>query len=393
MASTTAAAPPVNEPIPIFKVAHKYLLYDVNHITYLRAQHHILGVLIGSLPQAPQQNVFQGIPLELMPEEARLLCEKGVGYIVDDVEAHRSGFLGAGLGVEERKRVWESLRARGKVAGEEVGKRAEERRRVGLERRYGDWNDVPEDMLTGGGSRPGSRAGGAGRKKKGPRREVAAPVVAEPGEKKVPVRQNNSANSADAEHTSEDELLFSPPSTSDSTAPLNPNAASQPPPTSSHTSTETLAITPTTSYPPLTAPPPPPNPTTVGSTGPTTTEPTTTSSTLPPVPPSYPLFRHLHENSYFLTPGLRFGCHYTAYPGDPLRFHSHFLCRGVGWEKEVELKELVGGGRLGTGVKKGFLIGGEVGSFAGEGEGEGEGEDGDEEGREVRTFCVEWGGM
>ena len=65
----------VAEPFPIFTVAHKYILYDVDTVSHARAKHNITGVLIGGLPQAPQQNVFSGIPLELMPEEARLLVE------------------------------------------------------------------------------------------------------------------------------------------------------------------------------------------------------------------------------------------------------------------------------------------------------------------------------
>lgn len=36
------------------------------------------GCLIGTLPQVPQQNVFLGLPLELMIEEAALLLEKGM---------------------------------------------------------------------------------------------------------------------------------------------------------------------------------------------------------------------------------------------------------------------------------------------------------------------------
>ena len=59
-------------------------------------------------------------------------------------------------------------------------------------------------------------------------------------------------------------------------------------------------------------------------------------------------------------PGLRFGCHYSVYPGDPLRYHSHFLTTGLGWDEEFDLLDIVGGGRLGTGVKKAYLIGGEV---------------------------------
>ena len=64
-------------------------------------------------------------------------------------------------------------------------------------------------------------------------------------------------------------------------------------------------------------------------------------------PRSYSLFAYLHRKGYFLSPGLRFGCQYLVYPGDPLRFHSHFLASGVGWDEEMNLMDIVGGGRLG----------------------------------------------
>jgi len=89
-----------------------------------------------------------------------------------------------------------------------------------------------------------------------------------------------------------------------------------------------------------------------------------------------------------MTPGLRFGCHYTVYPGDPLRFHSHFLATGADWDEEFDLLDIVGGGRLGTGVKKAYLIGGadtspkesESGGCLDAGEG-------------VRAFSIEWAGL
>ena len=128
------------------------------------------------------------------------------------------------------------------------------------------------------------------------------------------------------------------------------------------------------------------------SSAPYTVTTTTTSSLLslsqsqmqqldPVVPASYALFCQLHALKYFITPGLRFGCDYTVYPGDPLRFHSHFLAIGRDWEEEIPLIDLVGGGRLGTGVKKGFLIGGKGPATR-------------EHSHDiVRTFCIEWGGM
>lgn len=89
----------------------------------------------------------------------------------------------------------------------------------------------------------------------------------------------------------------------------------------------------------------------------------------------------------------------------------------------MRLMDLVGGGRLGTGVKKGFLIGGpREGTSRGrwkdgagtklagkvvEGDGDDDDDDDDDEecggvggregiegaGADVRVFCVEWAGM
>ena len=64
-----------------------------------------------------------------------------------------------------------------------------------------------------------------------------------------------------------------------------------------------------------------------------------------------------------------------AYPGDPLRYHSHFLVDGNEWDEEINLMDIVGGGRLGTGVKKGYLLGGT------------------NQNGQVKTFSIEWAGM
>lgn len=43
----------------------------------LRVDHHICGVLVGTLPQVAQQNIFLGLPLQLLPEEAAVLVAHG----------------------------------------------------------------------------------------------------------------------------------------------------------------------------------------------------------------------------------------------------------------------------------------------------------------------------
>lgn len=60
---------------------------------------------------------------------------------------------------------------------------------------------------------------------------------------------------------------------------------------------------------------------------------------------------------------------------------SHFLVVDKLWEEPFELIDIVGGGRLSTGVKKSWLVGGEVSE-----------ENVNEEGN-IRTFCFEWAKM
>ncbi|TFA97488.1 hypothetical protein CCMA1212_010771 [Trichoderma ghanense] len=88
-------------------------------------------------------------------------------------------------------------------------------------------------------------------------------------------------------------------------------------------------------------------------------------------------------NGYFMTPGLRFGARYSVYPGDPLRFHAHFMANEYGWEEEIPILDIVGGGRLATAVKKAFLIGGREPSATKP----------DAALPAVRSFSIEWAGM
>ncbi|QDS73267.1 hypothetical protein FKW77_004718 [Venturia effusa] len=278
----------VPEPFLISRVANRHLIFDINTITYIRREHHICGVLIGNIPQASQQNIFNGVPLELMPEEARMLVEKGHAYLVDDVASHLQALKFTDK--QDKLAYKQGLDQEGRAAA--VAQL--------------------QDMAS----------------KKAKHFEKVA-------------RSNPRAGSLS-------------PSTPSSLFPNTPS--SQP--------VQPMLITPTTSSTLIKASPPSP------------------ALPLPIVPSSYPLFTHLHSQGYFLSPGLRFGCQYVAYPGDPLRFHSHFLAVGAEWEEEIDLLDIVGGGRLGTGVKKGYLLGGAERKV-----------DGSDDDGEVRTFCFEWAAM
>lgn len=310
----THGADSVQEPIPISLIAGRYLLFDVDVATYLRRTYHILGVLIGGIPQVPQQNVFMGLPVELLPEEARLLVEKNVAYIIDDASWHKDNFSLQG---EDRKRYIESLQSQGRAArrlAEEISRKK------------------TEHAL-------GRQAAARARKQAEPANDLESSL--------------NTSLSLDS--PSQEQSLFSEDRPSSRASSIESSIPK---------STDSYPVTPSVTY---TSTSPPKD---------------TPSQQLPVVPSSYPLFAHLHSRKYFMMPGLRFGCDYNVYPGDPLRFHSHFLAVGYEWDQEIPLLDLIGGGRLGTGVKKGFLIGGKDVTHTKEEDGDG-----------VRTFCIEWGGM
>jgi tRNA-splicing endonuclease subunit Sen34 len=309
-------------PIPISFISGRYLLFSADAVTYLRREYHICGVFIGTLPQVPQQNVFLGLPLELLPEEARLLVEKGVACIVDEGTSHNVGMRS--LIEEDKRRYLQGLQREGLQATRAQTERKEQQRETVL-KKLAIKNAAKADSAT---------------KPKNVSEDVA------------------SAGGDDA-----DLSLFG--SDSRPSSALSMSRAS-----SISTSGAPMGITPATSYPPLPSPVPKEY----------------LIPCLPDVPPSYPLFAHLHSQGYFLSPGLRFGCQYMAYPGDPLRFHSHFLVVAADWDQELRLMEIVAGGRLGTGVKKGFLLGGaEVTDPKSSSE--------DQSQENVRTFSIEWAGM
>lgn len=313
-------------PFPVFQVSphvERYMLYDIDTITWLRQAHNILGVLIGTLSQSPQQNVFLGLPLELQPEEACLLVDKRLAFVVNDLNWHKRDWA------SKNADQVESIRTDAYKKGMEIAKGFQRSRQTRTHKALKTLRDQ-EDLV-------------------GEKRSNATPV-------------SKSVADTPEDYASED-ALFGEPLTRESTTTPMPSLA--------HPDDFNLipwTTTSTTSCPPLTPP--------------TDTPP----SMIPKVDASsYALFAHLHSKGYFMSPGIRFGCQFAVYPGDPLRFHSHFLSMSYDWDEEIDLLDLIGGGRLGTGVKKGWLIGGLDMSKKGS---EDKGVDGD-----VRTFCIEWGGM
>ncbi|KAI1006042.1 hypothetical protein K3495_g2185 [Podosphaera aphanis] len=293
-------------PLPIPLIGGRYLLFDVEVVTYLRKEYHICGTPMGTLPQIPQQNLFLGLPIELMREEVRLLVDKNVAFVADDSKWHLENFISGG---SDRKRYMESVRSLGLAVSQT--QQSEQRKRS----------------------------------------EMALAKLASVKPSESEIADKSSDENFDDKSESRSERLFDdkPAECVVATKSIIPPAP--------------YAITPATSY--------------ISS----STTPCLYKTSPPQVPPSYALFKHLHDQNYYILPGLRFGCNYNVYPGDPLRFHSHFIAVGLVWEQDMPIFDIVGGGRLATAVKKGFLIGGLNTDPLCKDE------------NQVRTFAIEWGGM
>ncbi|KAF8321580.1 tRNA-intron endonuclease catalytic domain-like protein [Clavulina sp. PMI_390] len=69
------------------------------------------------------------------------------------------------------------------------------------------------------------------------------------------------------------------------------------------------------------------------------------------------VFRDLHRQGYWMGGGLKFGGDWLVYPGDSLRYHSHFVATVFPTPtSSLRPMEIVALGRLGTATKKSHLL-------------------------------------
>ncbi|CAG9088087.1 unnamed protein product [Plutella xylostella] len=67
----------------------------------------------------------------------------------------------------------------------------------------------------------------------------------------------------------------------------------------------------------------------------------------------YAVYKDLWEQGLYITEGLKFGCDFLVYPGDPVKFHAMYMIRCVGSETvSFQPSTLVAFGRLSVAVNK-----------------------------------------
>ena len=317
---TTDTSSPSPGKIRISKIGGRFLVFDVVDVARLRREQSMCAILVGITPQAPNQTVFSSLPLELAADEVRwLVYDRNAALVVDDFQEHLKSLASFSSRRNYTANVLGQRRAAQTVADE----MAAERERRGA--------------------------------------QVRASMAAKRTEKK--------SKKAAAEEAME---AASIPAALPAIEMTKVDAAATETVQKAHQKEPLVRITPTTS---------------AGLVGNGADSECSEDSQVslisrqPPASPSATALRaHLADQGYYTTPGLRFGGKLSVYPGDPFRYHAHFVATSYDWDEPICLLDVVGTGRLATGVKKGLLIGGAKPV------------DGNEQrlADTVRTFTMEW---
>ncbi|ROW08005.1 hypothetical protein VPNG_06128 [Cytospora leucostoma] len=319
------------ELVRITKVGGRYLVFEVKDVASLRRDHCICAVFVGTTPQNPTQNLFSGLPIELLTEEVKLLVDKGAAYVVDDALSHLTQL--SSMDPDAKQAYLHSLKTRRQNISRVLNEQDAAKKREGAKMRA---------------KQTSKRA--SARSDTPPVDEAAILPPAPPAGV-----EGEAPPTSTALEDRESSLFSSPPIRETSHA------------SKALANTKSRHITPTTSVDMLLDP--------------------RAHTVSVEAPRSYPFYKHLNSKGFYITPGIRFGADYSVYPGDPFRYHAHFMATSFDWDEEIDMLDIVSGGRLGTGVKKGFLIGGQAPMD------EEKRSEEDLDGDRVRAFTIEWAAM
>lgn len=280
------------------------LVWGAEAVQALRERLGVGGRAVGALPRGPRQNSRLGLPLLLLPEEARLLAEIGAVTLVSaprpDASQHGQALASF------RHQQEQSFQEQSVLAAE-----ARENRRQELLGKIAEGQAAKKQKLEQDSGAGGSRAdeGSEGKETK-PQAEAGGGQA--------------SAELEEAEP--------SPKAACDAAAPL-PRSA--------------LLVQLATARPwPVKARP---------------LDWRVQSQDWPHAGrPAhelrYSIYRDLWERGFFLSAAGKFGGDFLVYPGDPLRFHAHYIAQCWAPEDPIPLQDLISAGRLGTSVRKTLLL-------------------------------------
>ncbi|KAI5623811.1 tRNA-splicing endonuclease subunit Sen34 isoform X1 [Silurus asotus] len=70
----------------------------------------------------------------------------------------------------------------------------------------------------------------------------------------------------------------------------------------------------------------------------------------------FQVYKDLRSKGFYLTAAGKFGGDYLVYPGDPLRFHAHFIALCLPMDEKLPVCDVLAIARLGSNVKKTVLL-------------------------------------
>ncbi|KAH9818979.1 hypothetical protein DFH28DRAFT_886929 [Melampsora americana] len=283
-----------NQPIPISISNGKGYIWNIDDIAQLRVDHHICGMLTGTLPQLAQQNVFLGLPLQLLPEEVVLLVELGISVLIDERGSHRRPTIEESKTYQQKRDV-EIFKERQEVLKLEAKRKSE------MKALYS------EDIARAATLRRGKKITNSSNQDElfNPESEVE-PSPKSKNDIKVDLNKVN---------------YYVP-------VPLKSNLPCYEPSTSTYTDLQSAREVGLWTYP------------------------DTDHQRA-----RCEVFKALWKEGMYMGIGFKFGCDFLVYPGDTLRFHSHFACTVIESPSTcINPIDLVSFGRLATAVKKAHLL-------------------------------------
>ncbi|NP_001164966.1 tRNA-splicing endonuclease subunit Sen34 isoform X1 [Oryctolagus cuniculus] len=273
------------------------LVWGAEAVQALRERLGVGGRTVGALPRGPRQNSRLGLPLLLMPEEARLLAEIGA---VTLVSAPRPDPRQHGLALASFKRQQEqSFQEQSALAVE-----AREARRQELLEKIAEGQAAKKQKLEQEAGAGGAREAAAGQAQEGQasgEQEEAAPSSSQPGP---------SGGAAPLPRSALLVQLATARPRPVKARPLDWRVQSEDWPHAGRPAHELR----------------------------------------------YSIYRDLWERGFFLSAAGKFGGDFLVYPGDPLRFHAHYIAQCWAPDDPIPLQDLVSAGRLGTSVRKTVLL-------------------------------------
>ncbi|GFO12881.1 tRNA-splicing endonuclease subunit sen34 [Plakobranchus ocellatus] len=279
-----------------------FFLWNAEDVHMLREECRIVGKLVGCLPRAPRQNVQLGLPLQLMPEEAKLLVDIDAAAIV--IEKPPSETL-----VRARKAAFENVRQQNFQIQQRLYKK----------HRKEEVSQRMDSIIAG---------------KKAKKRKL----------KEEALKLDQAIGSVDNTESAELETALeaeSVPASKDEEEDETIESLTVDDIVNTETSEDHALIQIFTENPwkqnllPFRD----------------WTYPSTERDVL-----RYLVFKDLWGKGFYLTSGAKFGGDFLVYPGDPARYHSHYIAVCRSQFDEMPCLDLVSLGRLGSNVRKTALL-------------------------------------